>query len=304
MGSRYCLTSRLRKISLDFAIQLENEVGQCLQTVNSFVENYLEEMQLPDGEAILELKRSMLYSATNGGKRFRPVLSLLVGDLFSCSRERILPFATAVELIHTYSLIHDDLPCMDNDDVRRGKPTNHKVFGEDMALLSGDALLTEAFLLLAKYYGDTTGLVAPLVTLLSEAAGIRGMVGGQAIDLRAGLKKFSQDELTHLHLLKTGALIRVAVEGAALISGAKPTEIENLRRFGEGLGLAFQIADDVLDHGEKDQDSRSFTGIMGLEGAKTYLQSVSQKVLADLHQVSAEAPLLEYLIDFNLKRQV
>lgn len=304
MGNLFFLTFHLRKISLDFAIQLESEVGQCLQSVNTFVESYLQEMQLPNGEAVAELRRSMLYSATNGGKRFRPVLSLLVGDLFSCPRERVLPFATAVEFIHTYSLIHDDLPCMDNDDIRRGKPTNHKVFGEDMALLSGDALLTEAFLILAKHYSDTAGLVAPLISLLSEAAGIRGMVGGQAIDLRAGGKKFTQDELTHLHLLKTGALIRVAAEGAALIAGAKPSEIGNLRKFGEGLGLAFQIADDILDHGEKDQDSRSFTGIMGLEGAKSYLESVSQKVLTDLHHVSAEAPLLEYLIGFNLKRQV
>nr|WP_295902084.1 farnesyl diphosphate synthase [uncultured Bdellovibrio sp.] len=289
---------------MDLAIQLEKEIANRVETVNQYVEKYLSTMVLPQGEAISELRKSMLYSATNGGKRFRPVLSLLVAELFGCSQERILPFATAVELIHTYSLIHDDLPCMDNDDVRRGKPTNHKVFGEDFALLAGDALLTEAFLLIADGYSDTSFLVGQLTRLLSEAAGVRGMVGGQAIDLRASQKKFSKEELTHLHLLKTGALIRVAVEGAAVIAGARPTDIESLRRFGEGLGLAFQVADDVLDHGEKDQDQRSFTGIMGLEGTKTYLQEISKNTLAELHKVSAEAPMLEYLISFNQNRQV
>lgn len=289
---------------MDLAIQLEQEIAARVQTVNQFVESYLREMNLPPGEAITELRKSMLYSATNGGKRFRPVLSLLVGELLGCSRDRILPFAVAVEFIHTYSLIHDDLPCMDNDDIRRGKPTNHKVFGEDMALLAGDALLTEAFLLLAVNYSDTTVLAAPLIRLLSEASGIRGMVGGQSIDLRAGKRKFTADELAHLHSLKTGALIRVSVEGAAMIAGAKASQIESLRRFGEGLGLAFQIADDILDHGEKDQDSRSFTGIMGFEATQSYLDEVSRKALADLHRVFVDAPLLEYLIGFNQKRQV
>lgn len=289
---------------MDLAIQLDQEISARVQSVNQFVENYLRGVPLPQGTAISDLQKSMLYSATNGGKRFRPVLALLVGELFACSPERILPFAAAVEFIHTYSLIHDDLPCMDNDDIRRGKPTNHKVFGEDMALLAGDALLTEAFLMIATYYSDTTSLAAPLARLLSEAAGVRGMVGGQAIDLRAGDRKFNLEELTHLHRLKTGAMIRVAVEGAALIAGAKPSEIESLRHFGEGLGLAFQIADDILDHGEKDQDARSFTGILGVEGTKDYLGEVSRRALSDLHKVASEAPMLEYLIGFNQNRQV
>ncbi|MFV8256781.1 polyprenyl synthetase family protein [Bdellovibrio bacteriovorus] len=289
---------------MDLAIQIDQEIAARTQAVNQFVEKYLSDMELPAGSAISELRKSMLYSATNGGKRFRPVLSLLVGELFGAGKERILPFAAAVEMIHTYSLIHDDLPCMDNDDMRRGKPTNHKVFGEDFALLAGDALLTEAFMLIAENYGDNSFLVGQLTRLLSSAAGIRGMVGGQAIDLRAGDKQMSLEELTHLHRLKTGALIRVAVEGAAVIAGAKPTEIESLKKFGEGLGLAFQVADDVLDHGEKGQDLRSFTGILGLEGTKTYLKDVSASTLAELHKVSADAPLLEYLISFNQNRQV
>ncbi|WP_413569220.1 polyprenyl synthetase family protein [Bdellovibrio sp. HCB117] len=289
---------------MDLAIQLDQEIAARVRSVNQYVDSYLESMDLPHGPAIAELRKSMLYSATNGGKRFRPVLSVLVGELFGCPAEKILPFATAVELVHTYSLIHDDLPCMDNDDLRRGKPTNHKVYGEDFALLAGDALLTEAFYLISDKYSDSTFLVGQLVRLLSSAAGIRGMVGGQAIDLRPGTRKMTKDEIAHLHLLKTGALIRVAVEGAAVIAGARPSDIEHLKKFGEGLGLAFQVADDVLDHGEKDQDIRSFTGILGLEGTKSYLQEVSSAALQELHKVSADAPMLEYLISFNQKRQV
>lgn len=289
---------------MDLAINFDKELSQRVELVNRQVEKYLHDLELPSGAAILELRRSMSYSATNGGKRFRPVLSILVAELLGCSVEKVLPFATAVEFIHTYSLIHDDLPCMDNDDIRRGKPTNHKVFGEDMALLAGDALLTEAFYLLAKAYSDTGLLLGPLVLVLSDASGLRGMVGGQAIDLRASQAKFSAEELSHLHLLKTGALIRAAVEGAALVAGAKPYELDSLKEFGLGLGLAFQVADDILDHGEKDQDLRSFTGILGVEGAKVYLQEVSSQALNSLRKVSREAFLLEYLIDFNRIRKV
>lgn len=288
---------------MDLAIELEKEMSQRVEMVNKAVETYLHEISLPHADAIVELRQSMLYSATNGGKRFRPVLSLLVGELLGASTEKVLPFAVAVELIHTYSLIHDDLPCMDNDDIRRGKPTNHKVYGEDFALLAGDALLTEAFYILADRYGDTSFLVASLVQLLSAAAGVRGMVGGQAIDLRAAHKKFTLEELTQLHRLKTGALIRVAVEGAAVVAGAKPMQIESLKKFGEGLGLAFQVADDILDHGEKDQDARSFTGILGFAATQDYLKKLSEEIRAELRKVSTNAVLLEYLVDFNQSRR-
>lgn len=282
----------------------DSEIAVRVKSVDKFVENYLNEMALPHGEAILELRKSMLYSASNGGKRFRPLLSLLVGELLGCAEGEVLPFAAAVEFIHTYSLIHDDLPCMDNDDVRRGKPTNHKVFGEDFALLSGDALLTEAFFLITEGYKNNSFLIAPLCRLLSEAAGIRGMVGGQAIDLKAGQKTFTQEELSHLHLLKTGALIRVAIEGAAVIAKATPAEIAALKKFGEALGIAFQVADDILDHGEKDQDQRSFTGIIGLENTKKYLSEISENALLELQKISQKSAMLEHLINYNQTRQV
>lgn len=288
---------------MDLALQLEKEILDRVQLVDKAVETYLSEIALPQTDAILELRKSMLYSATNGGKRFRPILALLVGELLGANTERVLPFAIAVELIHTYSLIHDDLPCMDNDDFRRGKPTNHKVFGDDFALLAGDALLTEAFFLLADKYGDTHLLASALTKLLAEAAGLRGMVGGQAIDLRAGKRRFTLEELTQLHLLKTGALIRVAAEGAALIASARPSQIEGLRRFGEGLGLAFQVADDILDHGDKDQGARSFTGILGMDPTKDFLGKVSSDIRNELKKISGQTALLDYLIDFNLNRE-
>lgn len=289
---------------MDLAYQIEKEISDRVNLVNAYVENYLKSMDLSSSKAIGYLQESMLYSATNGGKRFRPVLSILTAELLGTSAERVLPFAVAVELIHTYSLIHDDLPCMDNDDIRRGKPTNHKVYGEDFGLLAGDALLTEAFYLVADSYSENGFLATQLIKLLSKAAGIRGMVGGQAIDLKAQTAVTNIEDLTLLHSLKTGALIQLSVEGAALIAGAKSSDVDFLRKFGAGLGLAFQIADDILDHGEKDQDQRSFTGYLGVAGTQDLLAKISQESLDNLHKVSTEAPLLEHLINFNQKRKV
>jgi len=281
-------------------IQFEKELQHRISLVDNHIQEYFSAMALPAGSPISELKEAMLYSAGSGGKRFRPVLSLLVAELYSVPAARVLPFAAAVEFIHTYSLIHDDLPCMDNDDFRRGKPTNHKVYGETTALLAGDALLTEAFLSITKEYHDSGFLAAQLCELLSQAAGIRGMVGGQAIDLKA--KGLAVEELTHLHNLKTGRMIQVAAEGAAVVAGASPYEIESLAKFGEYLGLAFQIADDILDHGEKDQEARSFTGLLGVEGTKKYLNEVSEKALKELHKIPHRSAILEHMIEFNQQR--
>ncbi len=280
----------------------EGEIPFRVRSVNQLIEAYLKELPLPNVTSIRELQKSLLYSSMNGGKRFRPVLTLLAGELLGASTKSLMPFAMAVEMIHTYSLIHDDLPSMDNDDMRRGKPTNHKVFGEDFALLAGDALLTEAFLVVATSYDAP--LAIHLVRLLSEAAGIRGMVGGQAIDLRPGQDAVSVADLTQLHLMKTGALIRVAAEGAGVIAQASAEKIFALREFGESLGLAFQIADDILDHGETGQDLRSFTGVLGLEKTQDLLKVVSQKTHEALKKLGPHTELLEALVEFNLHRQV
>lgn len=287
---------------MDFALHTEEEIQKRVDIINNYIETYLREMGISSSKSVELLREAMTYSAMNGGKRFRPLLALLVGELLGGTPDKVLPFAVAVEFIHTYSLIHDDLPCMDNDDIRRGKPTNHKVYGEDFALLAGDALLTESFSLISSAYMDSDFVVGRLVSLLSHAAGIRGMVGGQAIDLKSISKKITLDELSEMHNLKTGALIAVAVEGAAVLAGANIEQLNHLKKFGSRLGLAFQVADDILDHHEADQEGRSFTGHLGLEGAQDFLNSVSTESLESL-QAAGGSELLEALVKFNLERK-
>lgn len=270
--------------------------------VDQWIENYFQNSQLGVNRSILELKKSMAYSASNGGKRFRPVMSLLIADLFQVSHQVVMPFAVAVEFIHTYSLIHDDLPCMDNDDFRRGQPTNHKVFGEAIALLAGDALLTESFTIISQEF-ENPSLVKSLFQLLGTAAGTHGMVGGQAIDLAAEGKDLQLEQMTELHLLKTGAMIRVAAEGAAVIAGAHDHQRILIKDYAEKLGLAFQIADDILDFHEKNQTQRSFVGLLGLEGSQAYLQDISNEAKDSIQKLGLNTAHLEYLIDFNLNRK-
>lgn len=288
---------------MDFA-RFESEMVQRVKLVDGYIQSLFDGMDLPGGEVIARSRESMRYSAMNGGKRFRPVLSLLVGEIFRVPAQKILPFAAAVEFIHTYSLIHDDLPCMDNDDVRRGKPTNHKVYGEAGALLAGDALLTESFLLIAAHFHSdgTTGL--KLIEMLSRAAGIRGMVGGQALDLGSEGQAWGLDELQLMHQLKTGCLIEVSVSGATRIAGLPESKIKAMSRFGQDLGLAFQIADDLLDADEKNQESRSFVPLLGVEGTKSHLRKISERALASLHEAAPSAPLIEALVEFNLLRKI
>jgi geranylgeranyl diphosphate synthase type II len=195
------------------------------------------------------LHQAMCYSVLDGGKRFRPILTLAVGELFGAKRA-LLPFACAIELIHCYSLIHDDLPSLDNDDFRRGKPSCHKRFGEAIALLAGDALLTEAFFIVSeprvvRLLGAP--LISKLIRELSEAAGIRGMIGGQSTELELRKSKVTTAALEGLDRLKTGALITTAARVGAMIGGATRKDLDRVTRYAQSLGLAFQITDDILD---------------------------------------------------------
>jgi geranylgeranyl diphosphate synthase type II len=191
----------------------------------------------------------MHYSVLSGGKRLRPLLALAAADIFAVPRERALPVACALELVHTYSLIHDDLPALDNDDYRRGHLSNHLVFGEAIAILAGDALLTLAFALLA---GEVTELfpadtVARLVRELAGAAGAAGMVGGQVVDIISEGRQVDAATLDYIHRHKTGALFTCAVRSGALLGAPSPLELARLTNFAEYAGLAFQITDDILD---------------------------------------------------------
>ena len=198
------------------------------------------------GDAV-RLGEAVRYSLEAGGKRVRPVLCILACEAVGGTTIEALPGALALEYIHTYSLIHDDLPAMDDDDLRRGRPTNHKVFGEGHAILAGDALLTEAFGVLASADLDPVKR-AEALALLAEGAGWRGMAGGQALDLEGEtLAAYDLGHLRLIHRLKTGALLRASVEIGAVLGGAAPGERSALRAYGEAIGLAFQIQDDILD---------------------------------------------------------
>ncbi len=240
------------------------------------------------------LAEAMRYSLEAGGKRVRPVLCLLAAEAAGGRAEDALPGALALEYIHTYSLIHDDLPAMDDDDLRRGRPTSHKVFGEGHAILAGDGLLTEAFQVLAEGPGEPARLLDAL-SLLTEAAGWRGMVGGQALDLEG--EKLSHVDFDHLrliHRLKTGALLRASLEIGAVLGGASPADRQALRATGEALGLAFQIQDDILDATATEADlgkragkdagrgKITYPSLLGLDGARKALQEATETALCRL----------------------
>ena len=211
--------------------------------INEFLVNYFSNK----GTYNKVIYDSASYSLNIGGKRIRPILMLLTYSMYKENWRDILEFSSVIEMIHTYSLVHDDLPCMDDDDLRRGKPTNHKVYGENIAVLAGDTLLNEAMNLMMKFSlkNGEKSLVA--AEKIASAAGPDGMIGGQVVDIINEGKKISEDELKYMHMKKTGALIKVSIVSGAILGEAPEDDIKKLEKFGENLGLAFQIKDDILD---------------------------------------------------------
>ena len=211
--------------------------------INDFLLNYFSNK----GTYNKVIYDSASYSLNIGGKRIRPILMLLIYSMYKENWRDILEFSSAIEMIHTYSLIHDDLPCMDDDDLRRGKPTNHKVYGENIAVLAGDTLLNEAMNLMMRFSlkNGEKSLVA--AEMIASASGPEGMIGGQVVDIINEGKKISEDELKYMHMNKTGALIKVSIMSGAILGEAPEDDIRKLEKFGENLGLAFQIKDDILD---------------------------------------------------------
>ncbi len=247
------------------------------------------------------LSESMKYSLGSGGKRFRPFLAFLVSESFKLKlnskiENSILPFCLAIEMIHTYSLIHDDLPSMDNDDFRRGLPTNHKIYGEDIALLAGDALLTHAFHVISYYYKSQPHLGIKLVELLSDKSGYHGMIGGQLLDMKA-TSDIQLDTIETMHRLKTGALIQASAIGASVVSGCNENQIHLISLFSHALGLAFQIKDDLLDANDKDQDFKSYVKLVGYQQTENYLKQQTDLANNLLDQLS-QMKLLDTERDF------
>ena len=220
-----------------------------LEARRVLVDGALDRVLPPETATPPSLHRAMRYSVQAGGKRLRPILVIAGAEAVGGAPEQVMETACAMELIHTYSLIHDDLPAMDNDDYRRGMLTNHKVFGEAIAILAGDALLTLAFKLIAlngARTGDSQRIVA-LVTDIADAAGTDGMVGGQVVDIESEGKAVSGETLDYIHTHKTAALIRASLCAGAVLAGATPAQLAAMTACGEALGLAFQIVDDILD---------------------------------------------------------
>jgi len=250
---------------------------------------------------------AMKYSIKNGGKRLRPILLLMILETLGIPREKGMATAIALEMVHTYSLIHDDLPAMDDDDLRRGVPTNHKVYGEAVAILAGDGLLTDAFNVLANDKNLDVGIRLKLVKLLSTAAGSCGMIEGQLFDLEAEKKPVGLDDLKQIHYLKTGKLIEFACLAAGFIAEPTGLYIHKLRWFANHLGLAFQIRDDILDAfgdatkigkpigSDAANNKSTYVSLLGLEGAKKMLETEINKALAELDTLPADTKMLKEL---------
>jgi geranylgeranyl diphosphate synthase type II len=247
------------------------------------------------------LFRAMRYAVFSGGKRFRPLLLLGSGACFGVRRVILLPFACALELVHNYSLVHDDLPAMDDDDFRRGRPSCHKAFGEDIALLAGDGLLTLAFELMAgaNVPPELVPRKQEALRTISRAAGVSGMIGGQFLDITLDSKELTEEVLEELVVKKTGALIMAAVEAGAVLAGAGRTERNTISDFGRYLGLAFQVRDDILDSrkkGSKKGPRRpDYAVFLGLDKAKRRLEELAHRAVASLDKASLKAEELRYL---------
>jgi geranylgeranyl diphosphate synthase type II len=278
------------------------------------VDDYLAGLTLSDGPGTDRLAEAMRYSLLAGGKRIRPVLALATAAALGRDPEQVLPLAAALEMIHTYSLIHDDLPAMDDDDLRRGKPTCHKAFGEDVAILAGDGLFAEALqLALAHQTGPPENVLAALREV-TGAAGVNGMVGGQFLDITAP-DDLEPAALRRLHELKTGRLIAASVDSVLLLSGAEADARQHYGRFAAELGVLFQIVDDILDVTGDEQSlgkpqgsdarhgKRTYVSVFGLERARELAAESHREARGALAQAGGETRQLERIADYILTRQ-
>ncbi len=274
---------------------MSNNINYYRDYINSYLNLYF----IDKGSYNKIIYDAASYSLNIGGKRIRPILFLLTYSLYRDNYKDVIEMASAIEMIHTYSLIHDDLPCMDNDDLRRGMPTNHKKFGESIAILAGDTLLNEAMSLLM-LFSIKNGERALLASReISEAAGPEGMIGGQVVDIMAENKEISKEELIYMHNKKTGELIRASIVSAAILADAPKKDIEILNEFGLKLGLAFQIKDDILDiTGEVsklgknincDENKSNFISLFGLEYCERECIKLTNECIELLKSLSADA---------------
>ncbi len=293
----------------------EQRLKEYTVETEAFLDRYLNTEGCVGQEKIVD---AMRYSALAGGKRLRPALTLEFCRVSCGNWKHALPFAVALEMIHTYSLIHDDLPCMDNDDLRRGKPTSHKVYGEAMALLAGDALLTQAFEL-ATNSGYAEG-VAPAAALravndLAKEAGVLGMIGGQVLDLDAEHKSLDYDALVRLQERKTGALMRTAAHMGCILGEATDAQLAAADHYAAALGLAFQIQDDILDivgneqelgkpiGSDSENDKSTFPKLLGLSACHEKVRTLTQEAIEEIRGAFDDSDFLVSLATSLIDRR-
>src|SRR5580658_6097510 len=292
------------------SFDLEKFLSTRTETVNRALDQFLP----PEKAKPATIHKAMRYSIFAGGKRMRPALCLAAADACGGSEKDALPLACAVECIHTYSLIHDDLPAMDNDDLRRGKPTNHKVFGEGIAILAGDALLTETFAIAAQCKGWPRYDHRTIILELAEAAGSKQLIAGQVADLEGEGKKIPASQLRYIHERKTSALLCCAVRLGGMSANCAPGQLQALTDFGYNVGLAFQIIDDILDVTQTSEqlgktagkdtaaEKATYPSIVGLEKSRKIAGQLTERAFRALRTFKGKAPALEALAGFLLKR--
>lgn len=287
-------------------------ISELKDEIDSYLHNYME----GKGTYNRRIYEAMQYSLDAGGKRVRPILFFLTYMLYKQNYRDVMEVAASIEMIHTYSLIHDDLPAMDNDDLRRGKPTNHKMFGEAIAILAGDGLLNEGMSLMFGHClknNDRNKINA--CSIIAQSAGVEGMVGGQTVDILSENTKIPIDQLYYMHSKKTGALIKASIISAAVYAGASQSEIEKLDYYGKKLGLAFQIRDDILDitgdtkklgkkvKSDVDNNKTNFITTYGLNKCIEMCNSITSECIDVLNKINRDTKNLEKVTSLLLNRE-
>lgn len=287
-----------------------------LKIKSAYIEDILKKYMPKEEGYQKTIFKAMNYSLSSGGKRLRPILTLEATKIVGGNEEDAIPFSMAIEMIHTYSLIHDDLPAMDNDDFRRGKPTNHKVFGDGMATLAGDALLNYAFEVMLKESIGKNNADTRLKAIyeIAKGAGIYGMIGGQVVDVESENKSIEKETLDFIHMHKTASMIVGCMRAGAIIGNASEKDLQNITKYAKNIGLAFQIVDDILDivgdekilgkpvGSDLENHKSTYPALIGLDESRKVAKNLIKEAKESIRKVSVESIFLEDLADYIISR--
>ncbi|PBF91431.1 polyprenyl synthetase family protein [Clostridioides difficile] len=293
------------------------EFKQCLKEKASFVEKVLKEYMPKEEGYQKTVIEAMNYSLSAGGKRLRPILTLEACKIVGGNEDEAIPFAIAIEMIHTYSLIHDDLPALDNDDLRRGRPTNHKVYGEAMGILAGDALLNYAFevMLAGSINKENPEKYLKSINEIAKGAGIYGMIGGQVVDVESENKQIEKEKLDYIHMNKTAAMMVGCMRAGATIGGANSEQMEEITKYAKNIGLSFQIVDDILDIvgdeaklGKKvgsdiENHKSTYPSLLGLDKSKEIAHNLIDEAKKSIEKLSDDVDFLKGLAEYIIDRE-